>query len=113
MITGTSCNVPPCVVISAATLLWVVTSRLSIATPEFMVTSISSNLAASATDTVRAVTVPLASTVAEAPPEVTLHIAKVKELVSYANAFSPTEQEAKVVLSYYGGLHREEGLYNF
>ncbi|MFA9186827.1 alkaline phosphatase [Flavobacterium magnesitis] len=40
-------------------------------------------------------------------------VLQVKELIEKANGHVVTEEEAKTVLSYYDGLHQEDGLYNY
>jgi len=40
-------------------------------------------------------------------------VAQVKELVEVANGKTISDEDAKTILSYYDGLHKEEGLYNF
>ncbi|OXA96178.1 alkaline phosphatase [Flavobacterium hercynium] len=40
-------------------------------------------------------------------------VAQVREIIEKANGHSVKEEEAKTVLSYYDGLHKEEGLYNY
>lgn len=38
---------------------------------------------------------------------------QVRDLVQQANSHAISEEEAKTILSYYDGLHKEEGLYNY
>ncbi|OXG00868.1 alkaline phosphatase [Flavobacterium araucananum] len=40
-------------------------------------------------------------------------VVKVKEIIEKANGHSVSDEEAKTVLSYYDGLHKEDGLYNY
>jgi len=40
-------------------------------------------------------------------------ISQVNEVIEKANGHTPTDEEAKTILSYYDGLHKEEGLYNY
>ncbi len=40
-------------------------------------------------------------------------ISQVKEVIEKANGHTPSDEEAKTILSYYDGLHKEEGLYNY
>lgn len=40
-------------------------------------------------------------------------IPQVKEIIEKANGHSVSDEEAKTVLSYYDGLHKEDGLYNY
>jgi alkaline phosphatase len=40
-------------------------------------------------------------------------VSKVKEIVQIANGHSVSDEEAKMMLSYYGGLNKEDGLYNY
>lgn len=41
-------------------------------------------------------------------------VAKVREIIDFANGGTISEEDAKTVLGYYGGLHKEEGgLYNY
>ena len=40
-------------------------------------------------------------------------VAQVKELVAVANSKTISDEDAKTILSYYDGLHKEDGLYNF
>ena len=40
-------------------------------------------------------------------------VAQVKEIIEKANGHSVSDEEAKTVLSYYDGLHKEDGLYNY
>lgn len=40
-------------------------------------------------------------------------VSQVKEIIEKANGHSFTDEEAKVVLGYYDGLHKEDGLYNY
>jgi alkaline phosphatase len=40
-------------------------------------------------------------------------VAQVREIIDGANGSTITEENAKIVLSYYDGLHKEEGLYNY
>lgn len=40
-------------------------------------------------------------------------ISQVRELIEKANGHSISEEEAKIILGYYDGLHKEEGLYNY
>lgn len=41
-------------------------------------------------------------------------VAKVRELIEATNGKAPSEEDAKTILSYYDGLHKEEGgLYNY
>lgn len=40
-------------------------------------------------------------------------VAQVRELVNYANGKAPSEENAQKILSFYDGLHKEEGLYNY
>ncbi|PTS98665.1 alkaline phosphatase, partial [Flavobacterium sp. HMWF030] len=40
-------------------------------------------------------------------------VSQVKEIIEKANGHSVSDQEAKTVLSYYDGLHKEDGLYNY
>lgn len=40
-------------------------------------------------------------------------VAQVQELILYANAQEIDTEKAKIILSYYDGLHKEEGLYNY
>lgn len=40
-------------------------------------------------------------------------ISHVKEIIERANGHSVSDQEAKTVLGYYDGLHKEDGLYNY
>lgn len=40
-------------------------------------------------------------------------ISQVKEVIEKANGHIPNDEEAKTILSYYDGLHKEEGLYNY
>lgn len=39
-------------------------------------------------------------------------ISQVKERITYANNFTVTDEEAKLILNYYHGLNQEDGLYN-
>ncbi|MEZ0005011.1 alkaline phosphatase [Flavobacterium sp. 28YEA47A] len=38
---------------------------------------------------------------------------QVKEVIEKANGHAPSDEDAKIILSYYDGLHKEEGLYNY
>ena len=38
---------------------------------------------------------------------------QVRDLVQQANSHTISDEEAKTILSYYDGLHKEEGLYNY
>jgi alkaline phosphatase len=40
-------------------------------------------------------------------------VSQVKEIIEKANGHSVTDEDAKTVLSYYDGLHKEDGLYNY
>ncbi|UUC45276.1 alkaline phosphatase [Flavobacterium cerinum] len=40
-------------------------------------------------------------------------VKQVHEIIEYANGKTISDDEAKTVLSYYDGLHKEEGLYNY
>ena len=40
-------------------------------------------------------------------------VAQVRELVDVANGNTISEENAKIILTYYDGLHKEEGLYNY
>ncbi|MDR7209287.1 alkaline phosphatase [Flavobacterium piscis] len=40
-------------------------------------------------------------------------VAQVKEIIEKANGHSVSDEDAKTVLSYYDGLHKEDGLYNY
>lgn len=40
-------------------------------------------------------------------------IAQVREIIEYGNGKTISEGDAKTVLSYYDGLHKEDGLYNY
>ncbi len=40
-------------------------------------------------------------------------VSQVKEVIEKANGHTPSDEEAKTILSYYDGLHKEEGLYNY
>ncbi len=40
-------------------------------------------------------------------------VAQVREIIDSANGGSITQDDAKTILSYYDGLHKEEGLYNY
>ncbi|MDX6191965.1 alkaline phosphatase [Flavobacterium sp. Fl-318] len=40
-------------------------------------------------------------------------VSQVKEIIEKANGHSVADQEAKTVLGYYDGLHKEDGLYNY
>jgi alkaline phosphatase len=40
-------------------------------------------------------------------------VAQVRELVNYANGKAPSDENAQKILSFYDGLHKEEGLYNY
>ena len=40
-------------------------------------------------------------------------ISKVKEIIEKANGHSISDEDAKIVLSYYDDLHKEDGLYNY
>lgn len=40
-------------------------------------------------------------------------VSQVREIIEYANGATLSEENAKTVLSYYDGLHKEDGLYNY
>src|SRR5690606_34109595 len=40
-------------------------------------------------------------------------VKQVQEIINYANARTISEEDAKIVLSYYNGLEQEDGLYNY
>lgn len=40
-------------------------------------------------------------------------VAQVKEIIEKANGHSVSDEDAKYVLNYYDGLHKEDGLYNY
>lgn len=40
-------------------------------------------------------------------------VSQVKEIIEKANGHSVSDEEAKTVLGYYDGLHKEDGLYNY
>lgn len=40
-------------------------------------------------------------------------ISKIKEIIEKGNGHSVSGADAKIVLEYYGGFHKEEGIYNY
>ena len=40
-------------------------------------------------------------------------IKQVQDIINYANARTIAEEDAKIILNYYDGLHKEDGLYNY